>query len=89
MTNLSPVTWKFLDLSKVLCPRNLPNTWQIGMVSHVRSLPVRFKIVIHEFGSVYHTGQHFAENIALNVLLSGLTEQELGSEGERTCWEKT
>lgn len=44
------------------------------MVSHVRSLPERFKVVIHECGSVYHTGQHFAESVALNLLLSGLTE---------------
>lgn len=41
-------------------------------------------MVIHECGSVYHISLHFAENIALNLLVSDLDrEQELGSEGEK------
>lgn len=38
----------------------------------------------HECGSVDHSGLHFAENISLKLLKSGLdTGQELGSGGQK------
>lgn len=43
----------------------------------------------HECGSVDHTGLHFAENISLKLLRSGLdTGQELGSGGQKLAGRK-
>lgn len=44
----------------------------LGPVSHVRSLPERSNMMIHECGSVDHTGLHFAETMSLKLLKSGL-----------------
>lgn len=51
----------------------------LGPVSHVRSLPERYNMRTHECGSVDHTGLHFAENMSLKLLKSGL-------DGEGRSW---
>lgn len=44
-------------------------------------------MVIHEYGSVDHSGLHFAETVSLKLLKDGLDrEQELSSGGEKLAW---